>query len=329
MSFVDTETEDYLSNIVSSFSPGIRYACAYGSGVFKQSGHQSTKDNMIDFIFVVNDAFTWHCQTLLSFPGHYSSIRHFGAKTIAKCQTDYGAGVFFNTCVEFNGRMIKYGIIDMKTFINDLTEWKDLYIAGRLHKPVLTLKGLENPDMSDPFLLNLRSAVSTSLFLLPEKFTQDELFLKIASLSYTGDPRMVVGEDKGKVKNIVTPNIDRFLDLYSSVLKEMNGIYIANSIITQDLAPETLYRNFQSLPANLNNQICRYMKLNKQKEDFLKKFQTLSSEQLQEGVTKSVSQIVRRSSTTQTIKNAATAGVRKSLYYSGEKFKKMFRGLIR
>ena len=330
MSSIDAETQAFLSNVVKCFSPGIRYACAYGSGVFKQSGHTSTKENMIDFLFVVNDAFSWHYQNLSNYPEHYSIIKHFGVKAIADFQTNYGAGVFFNTCVEFDGRLIKYGVVDLKMFREDMFNWTDLYIAGRLQKPVYSLMGLENPVIEKAFSSNLRSAVHTALLLSDEKSTMEDFFINVASLSYTGDPRMIVGEDKGKVRNIVAPNVEKFVNLYSPILKEMQTINFDDKSITQNLDPVERYKILQELPKNLFSRMYKILNLNSKSEEMvLEHFRQLKPAQIKEAVANSVSGIVRRSSSTQTLKNSVTAGVKKSVYYSSEKIKKMLRGIAR
>jgi len=45
---------------------------AYGSGVFKQDGQKSVKDNMTDLILVVEDHGSWHKHNLLFNPDDYS-----------------------------------------------------------------------------------------------------------------------------------------------------------------------------------------------------------------------------------------------------------------
>ncbi|CAF4768082.1 unnamed protein product, partial [Rotaria magnacalcarata] len=81
-------------------------------------------------------------------------------------------------------------------------------------KPVSVMK----IDQSDQDLLyalktNLNSALHVALLLLPEQFTLKDLFLKITSLSYQGDFRMYIGENKNKISNIVLPQVDAFVEL--------------------------------------------------------------------------------------------------------------------
>lgn len=67
--------------------------------------------------------------------------------------------------------------------------------------------------------MNLASALRAALLLLPESFTEIQLFEEIAGLSYRGDFRMKVGENPHKVRNIVAAQLPAFRSLYGGLLK--------------------------------------------------------------------------------------------------------------
>ena len=66
-------------------------------------------------------------------------------------------------------QVIKYGVISAKRLCQDLREWDTFYVSGRLHKPVVTLK--EDAEVAEAAQVNLASALSTSLLLLPSSFS--------------------------------------------------------------------------------------------------------------------------------------------------------------
>ena len=111
--------------------------------------------------------------------------------------------------LEINGRSVKYGVVSEHSFFKDLFSWKFLYLGGRLHKPVKWLTEKE-PAFFQAVHYNLNAALLTALLLLPESFSEQELYITIASLSYTGDFRMNIGEDRRKVSNIVLGNVIRY-----------------------------------------------------------------------------------------------------------------------
>lgn len=75
--------------------------------------------------------------------------------------------------------------------------------------------------------MNLASAVRTALLLLPEEFTELDLFETIAGLSYRGDFRMQVGENPHKVRNIVGAQLESFRSLYGGLLKSFwKSVYV-------------------------------------------------------------------------------------------------------
>ncbi|XP_024915800.1 phosphatidate cytidylyltransferase, mitochondrial-like [Cynoglossus semilaevis] len=208
--------------ILSHFPQDITLAFAYGSGVFKHHGSSQgqMEKNMLDFVFAVDDPVTWHTMNLLQNRKHYSILKLLGPKTISSIQSDHGAAVYYNTLVPVDGRTIKYGVISTQSLMDDLMHWNTLYVAGRLHKPVKMLVQSENGSLRAALVSNLKSAVTASFLMLPESFTEEELFLQIAGLSYAGDFRMVFGEDRSKVSNIVRDNMQHFKTLYSNILHD-------------------------------------------------------------------------------------------------------------
>ena len=84
---------------------------------------------------------------------------------------------------------------------------------------------MSNSQIDGAVRKNLTSALSTSLLLLPGSFSEEDLYVKIAGLSYSGDPRMSVpgAENPEKVRNIVTGpgSLLGFKHLYGDVLEEV------------------------------------------------------------------------------------------------------------
>nr|XP_044989157.1 phosphatidate cytidylyltransferase, mitochondrial isoform X5 [Jaculus jaculus] len=207
--------------ILTHFPEEVSLAFAYGSEVFRQAGASASQKNpMLDFVFSVDDPVAWHSKNLEKNWNHYSFLKRLGPRIITSIQNNYGAGVYYNPLIMCDGRLIKYGVISTKTLIEDLLNWNNLYIAGRLQKPVKIVTINENVTLRSALDKNLQSAVIAAFLMLPESFSEEDLFLEIAGLSYSGDFRMVIGEEKTKVMNIVKPNIAHFRELYESILHE-------------------------------------------------------------------------------------------------------------
>ena len=67
-------------------------------------------------------------------------------------------------------------------------------------------------------------AMRAALLMLPDRFNEEDLFLKIAGLSYRGDFRMVFGENPHKVFNIVYAQMEAFKAKYSPVIHDLPNI---------------------------------------------------------------------------------------------------------
>ena len=86
-----------------------------------------------------------------------------------------------------------------------------------------------NPTVHAAIEENKRNALCLTLLLLPKIFSEYELFLGIASLSYIGDPRMLYGENPKKVINLVSPIVDIYRETYRDVIKDVQCQHSNNS----------------------------------------------------------------------------------------------------
>lgn len=242
----DAEFKEVLKQIPWQFRGPIRYAFAYGSGVFPQSKSdrvateeeirkihpkaplavqrmQDGTPKMIDFIFGVSHTQHFHSLNMRQHRDHYSSLATLGSGAVSYVQDKWGAGVYFNPYVIINGILVKYGVVQLNTLERDLAEWDTLYLAGRLQKPVKILRDDAKIRLANQ--MNLISALRTALLLLPPKFTEEELFSTIAGISYLGDPRMALPtENKSKVKNIVGNNMANFRRLYLPLIETLPNV---------------------------------------------------------------------------------------------------------
>ena len=334
--------------IVSRFPENISLAFAYGSGIFPQHDNDPPVSNMLDLILVVRDPLSWHKENLSINRHDYSlPMRLAGHQKVFDLMQNYGAKVYFNTNVIVENRRIKYGVISEQNLIDDLAQWNTLYVAGRLHKPVHIIQRDfdKSPELLNGLKANLISAFLTSLLILPDSFSEMQLFHTIAGLSYAGDFRMRFGEDRNKVSNIVTSNIDRFRQLYHPILRgvcETSSTMLPpyksfiywdeeQQCIEQDKTPLIQDYHLKKLPIELQKRLCRVFDLEARQvrdvEEILKSAARYPD--LSDVLQQSVIQIVRQSSRSQSIKGILTAGIWTSLKYSANKVRKMFKSLFK
>lgn len=322
-----------LKELLKNFPRNIKFCFAYGSAAFKQLNNQS--NNMLDLIFVVRNVNQWHGENLKLNPKHYAQpLRFFGHKAITNVQEKWGAKIYYNTLVQMpEGCIIKYGVISEISLIEDLLDWTDIYLAGRLHKPVkILVEPNEYSQLPTALVQNLHSAVHAALLLLPQHFTEVDFYKKIAGLSYNGDFRMTFGENKEKVNNIVLPQLTHFKQLYSPILQHFeNYVDIPKSekmAVTchQDTSPTAKIHHLNQLPRIPQVKLVRAWSQgprSKDTEDCLRAiaYDPDCGEILEE----CLKEIVWRSSVTQSLKGIITAGFMKSVQYSVAKVMKMLQ----
>ncbi|RLN11809.1 hypothetical protein C2845_PM09G07420 [Panicum miliaceum] len=238
--------------------PPVDFCCAYGSTLLHA---RPDRTSMVDYILGVADPLQWHSENLERNPAHYSRwMGRFGSGAITGLADRVGVGVYFNPFVEWRDKRIKYGVVRMKDLAMDVLTWDRFYLSGRLQKPVHVL--VDNWDIRKLNTINLEMATSASLLLLPEEFTEYDLYAQICSLSYMGDLRMLFAEDKAKVKKIVEGSFQSFQLMYRPLLQE----YIAEGLLKrsshgqqktfrQDCSPSTTNELFSVLPWTIQRQM--------------------------------------------------------------------------
>jgi len=195
-------------------------------------------------------------------PNHYSGLmRLLGSDAVAWLQEKgLGAGVWFNLGAKVNGQTIKYGCIAIDALCRDMLDWETLYISGRTQKPVRILVDDARVRLSNQ--ANLASALRTALLLLPESFTERELYETLAGLSYRGDFRMAMGENPSKVKNIVAAQLPQFRKLYGGLVKSFwKSVYLVGEtpegerIMRQDRGTSQRVKLIRKLPVGLRGRV--------------------------------------------------------------------------
>ncbi|KAJ6109114.1 Phosphatidate cytidylyltransferase [Penicillium sp. IBT 16267x] len=344
---INQEFKEALRQILWQFRAPIRYAFAYGSGVFAQDGSaasatpthpsapaaiknmQQGPGKMIDFIFGVSYSQHWHALNLSQHRDHYSGLGSLGSYAVSQVQDRFGAGVYFNTHVTVSGTLIKYGVVNLDTLCRDLTRWDTLYLAGRLQKPVKILR--DHPKVRLANQMNLLSALRVALLLLPERFSEFELYSTIAGISYMGDLRMVLrAEDPGKIhaaakmigSTTQMPSWEWRRIWTRSGAETWYAVFLTHSAIS-------FTSNTKAAMQFPGAEFDKMMAENNSTQDIVRRPQggpferrIASDEKLQEEVSASIMKTIRWPSTIQTIKGPLTAGPCKTWNYIKEKREK-------
>lgn len=327
-----------FSRFLRLFPSTPSFAFAYGSRVKLQLNQPLVAGDLIDLIIAVDDPLDFHRKNLEINQSHYSFLKYFGPRAVTRIQERMGAKIYYNpyVAVDDGKEQIKYGVIKTQDLINDLLDWETLYVSGRLHKPVTIFQG--PVDQSEPLAkalkINLQSAIHASLLLLDETFSEESLYWTISSLSYHGDFRMMFGENKNKISNIVKPQIPLFRKLYHPYLtgNAMESFIQWNPTtksFVQDLNPQVILHHLNLLPKNVQRNL--YLMWSKNRagsSDLEDVLQNLSERGygLSEKVRQAVSSITRQSSWSQSFKGILTAGLLKSIRYARRKVYKMYEG---
>ncbi|KAF7346337.1 Kinesin-like protein [Mycena sanguinolenta] len=335
---VSNSTRALLESIVEQFDAPIRYAFAYGSGVFEQDGYpvkESSADApMLDFMFAVTHAAHFHSINMQQHPSHYTlHARVLGSDYVTRVQ-EIGPGVWFNAYVPMSGVTIKYGVTTVDNLCSDLLNWRSLYLAGRMHKPLRIIKDDARVRLTQQ--VNLTSAVRAALLTLPGEFSETQLFERIAGISYLGDPRMMLpAENRGKVANIVRGQAPQFKELYHRLVVGLPGVHWPAhlSTIQQDTTPHARAAHLKKLPSNLltgvRNSYDRSGAASAtpyEADESAYWVRLAGDDRLPATLGGELKRIVRYPATVQSFKGIVSAGVGKSMQYSAAKIGKWWNG---
>uniref|UniRef100_A0A0A9W1X3 Phosphatidate cytidylyltransferase, mitochondrial n=3 Tax=Lygus hesperus TaxID=30085 RepID=A0A0A9W1X3_LYGHE len=341
LAVVPTAIERILEHFPKEY---FRFCFAYGSGVFPQKGPKVGKP-MIDLIFAVHDSLGFHWRNLQMNPSHYSGVKHLGPRFISVFQEKVPCRVYFNTLVQLPEEdvVFKYGVVHMNDFVNDMLDWDYIYLAGRMHKPVKLLTPVKRDFQILDMALrqNLLSALHIGLLLLPEAFSERELYYTMANISYRGDFRMIFGEDVNKVSNIVDRQLLQFRKLYKPYLTGVLAPYVNireddsfDGVCTQDMSFTSRHYHLTQLPHTPMAELAKYWRTHAAYDTRNKRKNTeeamrhLSYDDDCPNMLQTVlSRIVFRSSAMQSLKGIFSAGLGKSVQYSRTKIQKMMKSL--
>ncbi|OCF76975.1 hypothetical protein I204_02684 [Kwoniella mangroviensis CBS 8886] len=340
---------DRLRPIIDTFEAPIDWAVAYGSGVMKQAQVKpGDPPSLTDLLLSTPSPIDFHTLNLRQNPSHYPlHARKMGAKGIAHVQERWGAGVWYVTDVKINDISVKYGIISTPSLITDLAQWRTFYLSGRLHKPTLSLIHPSTPKLQEALDTNLQSALSLALLLIREEsFTEDELWEKIAGLSYSGDPRMGIpgGENPQKIRNIVRGPGARegFRDMYGRYLEEKGVRWVegeknvegevwtgdGEGLLCKPTSSEYHIELFSSLPTNLRQSVFKHFEprqdIGTSEKEALK--QVVQDTKFNSIISTELRNIIHTSALRQSVKGLFTAGFTKSFWYALAKFRKWLKG---
>ncbi len=132
---------------------------AYGSAVIPQIGN---KGKMTDLFFICNDIKIFHEKNMKMNESHYSSVSKIGKLNSLVKLNKFGSGVYYNPSVKIKSfgeeMLIKYGTVSLSDFVLHLRKWDNLFLAGRFHKPVLSVIS-QNDEVENAIKFNRERAV--------------------------------------------------------------------------------------------------------------------------------------------------------------------------
>ncbi len=214
--------------------------------------------------------------------------------------------------------MYKYGVVSTTALVDDLEHWSHIYLAGRLHKPVLTVHE-PSVTLQHALAVNHRAAVAiTALLLTAQSIDQGlrhsitcrEFYAHLSGVSYRGDIRMGWAESPDKISRVVGDG-SAFDAIYRPILQQWGLLNAADEFVV----PRDVTALLEHVPPPLRHAASVSVSAYQDTAHSSSTSNTLHAQ---------LSQRVARSSRIQTIKGLLTAGPARSVAYSLHKIRKRF-----
>jgi len=166
------------------------------------------------------------------------------------------------------------------------------------------------------------------LLELPDFTTKTELYRSITALSYTGDFRMLFGEDPNKVENIVSPIMCEFDKIYTPLLEELLPfveIKAGERLIQKPGITSKLY-HLQELPISIQESLFKRIHILKPSISAASSLETITvlagDPSLSSILSEAISSVVQSSSIRQTLVGFVSTGIFGSIRYALDKVMK-------
>ncbi len=286
---------------------------AYGSSIAYQEGYKDNEKKQVDLIVIVDNIKKFYRENLKLNRYMYSFTPRLYFRLSSREKMRKHAGICYTTDINYRVGEVedtyKMGVIEKNDVLEDLREWKTFYIAGRFQKEVYT--AVEDKEIEQANEINRRNALIVGLLLLDkEKPTLLDLYEKICSLSYMGDSRKnLKAEDPNKVRNIASGSKEYFDQIYGS---SREFFELKKDII--NINYDSLFKGLKELPINLKEKIIHDLNGDRPSIE--------NMDIVRKSICEYLENIIRKSSTGQTIKGIFTTGFVNSVGYALRKLKK-------
>jgi len=248
-SYRQMSSPDFYQSIIHKFPKDRSIVFAYKPESILSPNKGPVPNNLM---FVVPDIEEWHKENLVLHPHHYSGPTWLlGHRGIVWLQERLGKKMYLNMLL-WGEVMVKYQVVSTADFINNLFMWDSFQVAGLLQNPVVIVE--LDPDqqgrIETAIRTNLRSSLHVALLLLPEKFTEEALFVRVAGLKHVCTTSWRVKQEEMEVEVL------KYRELYEDVLKEFEKyLDIRDGMCIQDTSFKTRYFHLTRIPLSVQLEI--------------------------------------------------------------------------